>query len=95
MRICEKNIIALRLLLLQLLDVFDLIISFQPNPLVGLMLASMLSAMMSSLAAVFNSASTVFTIDIYQRFINPGASEKRLVIVGTSFCFFFHAGVYF
>lgn len=42
----------------------------------------MLAAMMSSLAAVFNSASTVFTIDIYKRFVSPAASEKVLVVVG-------------
>ena len=53
-----------------------------PIGLVGLMLASMISAMMASLSAVFNSASTVFTMDVYLRFMNPTASSSRLVFVG-------------
>jgi len=37
---------------------------------------------MSALAAILNSASTIFTLDFYKRFINRGADDKREVLVG-------------
>ena len=40
-----------------------------------------MAALMSSLASVFNSCSTLFTVDIYQK-MNKNASEKQLVKVG-------------
>jgi SSS family solute:Na+ symporter len=52
-----------------------------PVGLAGLMIAALLAALMSSLSAVFNSCSTLITMDIYRK-INPGASEHRLVTVG-------------
>jgi len=52
-----------------------------PAGLQGVMLAAMLAALMSSLSAVFNSSSTIFTMDFYKKF-NPTASEKHLVNVG-------------
>jgi SSS family solute:Na+ symporter len=45
------------------------------------MIAALMAALMSSLAATFNSASTLITLDVYQR-IRPDASERRLVLVG-------------
>ena len=50
----------------------------------GLMLAVMLAALMSSLSSIFNSSSTIFTMDIYTQF-RPKASEKELLIAGRSF----------
>jgi len=50
----------------------------------GLMLAVMLAALMSSLTSVFNSSSTIFTMDIYGRF-RPKASEKELLYAGRVF----------
>lgn len=47
----------------------------------GLVVAGLLSALMSSLAGVFNACSTLFTIDLYSKF-DPTASEARLVQVG-------------
>ncbi len=47
----------------------------------GLVAGGLLAALMSSLAAVFNSSSTLFTMDIYKK-IRPDASERRLVVVG-------------
>lgn len=47
----------------------------------GLMLAVMLAALMSSLASIFNSSSTLFTMDIWTR-IRPQARERELLIVG-------------
>lgn len=52
-----------------------------PAGLRGLMIAAMLAALMSSLSSVFNSCSTLITVDIYKK-IHPEASEKRLVFIG-------------
>lgn len=52
-----------------------------PAGLRGLVAGGLLAALMSSLAAVFNSCSTLFTIDIYQK-LRPQASQKTLVRVG-------------
>ncbi len=54
---------------------------FLPSGIKGLVLAGLLAALMSSLSSVFNSSSTLFTIDFYKRY-RPQASEKRLVYVG-------------
>jgi SSS family solute:Na+ symporter len=47
----------------------------------GLVIAGLLAALMSSLSSVFNSCSTLVTIDLYQR-LRPAASERQLVVVG-------------
>lgn len=47
----------------------------------GLVVASLLAALMSSLASCFNSSSTLFTIDIYKK-LRPDSSEHKLVWVG-------------
>lgn len=52
-----------------------------PNGFRGLVIAGLLAALMSSLSSVFNSCSTLFTIDVYQRY-RPQTSEKKLVQVG-------------
>ena len=51
------------------------------------MLSVMMAALMSSLTSVFNSASTLFTLDLYTR-IRSKASELELVIVGRLFILF-------
>lgn len=53
----------------------------------GLMIAVMMAALMSSLTSIFNSSSTLFVIDIWQR-IRRKASEQELMIVGRSLHFF-------
>lgn len=45
------------------------------------MLAVMLAALMSSLASIFNSSSTLFTMDIYTR-LRPHAGDRELLLVG-------------
>jgi Na+/proline symporter len=62
-----------------------LIVKTLPHGVIGLILVSMIVSMMSALASVFNSASTVFTLDIYRRLIHPNASEKRLLYIGRGF----------
>jgi len=52
-----------------------------PAGLRGLVVAGLLAALMSSLSSVFNSSSTLFTLDIYKKF-RPNASERQLVWVG-------------
>ena len=54
---------------------------FNLSGLRGLMLAVILAAMMSTLTSVFNSSSTLFTLDLYHR-ARPEASERELMIVG-------------
>ncbi len=53
-----------------------------PTGLRGFMLAAILGAVMSSLASMLNAASTIFTMDLFREFINKGASQKTLVLVG-------------
>jgi SSS family solute:Na+ symporter len=52
-----------------------------PVGLKGLVIAGMLAALMSSLASVFNSCSTLLTWDVYRK-LKPGASEMQLITVG-------------
>lgn len=47
----------------------------------GLVAGGLMAALMSSLASVFNSSSTLFTVDIFKK-LYPVASEKRLVQIG-------------
>jgi SSS family solute:Na+ symporter len=49
---------------------------------VGFVLAALMGAIVSSLAAVLNAASTIFTMDIYHRYVNKGASQTQLVTSG-------------
>ena len=48
----------------------------------GIVLAGFISAVMATLSALANSTSTLFSTDIYQKYINPHASEHRVVVVG-------------
>ena len=59
-----------------------LIRNFTPTIVKGLSFAALAAAVISSLASMFNSTSTIFTMDIYKRFFNKNASEKKLVNVG-------------
>lgn len=45
------------------------------------MIAVMMAALMSSLTSIFNSSSTLFTMDIWRR-LRPGAGERELLLVG-------------
>lgn len=65
-----------------------LIRNFTPVFVKGLSFAALAAAVISSLASMFNSTSTIFTMDIYKQYLNKDASEKKLVTVGrvTSVC---------
>ena len=59
-----------------------LIKTLVPAGLRGFMLAAIAGAVISSLASMLNSASTILTIDVYQRWLDRAAPERRLVIMG-------------
>nr|XP_020137007.1 sodium/myo-inositol cotransporter 2 isoform X2 [Microcebus murinus] len=61
-----------------------LVLELLPTGLRGLMMAVMMAALMSSLTSIFNSASTIFTMDLWNH-LRPRASEKELMIVGRVF----------
>ena len=52
-----------------------------PPGIRGLIVACLLAALMSSLASLFNSSASLFTVDIYEK-IRPGQSEQHLLMVG-------------
>ena len=52
-----------------------------PQGLRGIVVAGLLSALMGSLAGVFNACSTLFTVDLYQKW-RPQASQRQLVRIG-------------
>ena len=59
-----------------------LIKNFIPSGFLGLILAALAAAIVSSLASMLNSTSTIFTMDIYKSLINKEASDKQTVKVG-------------
>ncbi|KAK2497983.1 hypothetical protein MC885_013800 [Smutsia gigantea] len=61
-----------------------LVMDLMPDGLRGLMLSVMLASLMSSMTSIFNSASTLFTMDLYTK-IRRQASEKELLIAGRLF----------
>ncbi|XP_043567163.1 sodium/glucose cotransporter 5 [Chiloscyllium plagiosum] len=58
-----------------------LVIELMPDGLRGLMIAVIMAALMSSLTSIFNSSSTLFTMDIWRK-IRKDASERELLLVG-------------
>jgi len=52
-----------------------------PTGIRGLIVACLLAALMSSLASLFNSSASLFTVDIYEK-LRPGKSAKHLLTVG-------------
>ncbi|KAK7097368.1 hypothetical protein V1264_004358 [Littorina saxatilis] len=58
-----------------------LVLRRMPSGLRGVMLAALLAALMSSLTSIFNSASSMFTMDIWRRFRRK-ATQGELMIVG-------------
>lgn len=63
-------------------QVFPTLVSqLLPPGIRGLIVACLLSALMSSLASLFNSSAALFTVDVYEK-VRPGRSEKHLLAVG-------------
>src|ERR1700755_2700134 len=63
-------------------NAYSAILGFLPTGLKGLSLAALTAAIVASLAGKANSISTIFTLDIYKKYINREASEKKMVWVG-------------
>jgi SSS family solute:Na+ symporter len=59
-----------------------LIKNFIPVGVKGLILAALAAAIVSSLASMLNSTSTIFTMDIYKSHFNKNASDAKMVSVG-------------
>lgn len=59
-----------------------LISYFVPTGLKGLVVAALAAAIVSSLASMLNSTSTIFTMDIYKPYINKNANDRQLVRIG-------------
>ena len=58
------------------------LLQFLPTGLKGVAFAALAAAIVSSLASMLNSTSTIFTMDIYKQYINENASDKATVNVG-------------
>ena len=58
------------------------LLQFLPTGLKGVAFAALAAAIVSSLASMLNSTSTIFTMDIYKQYINKNASDKTTVNVG-------------
>lgn len=63
-------------------NAYSAVLTFLPNGLKGLSLAALTAAIVASLAGKANSISTIWTLDIYKKYINKNADEKKLVVVG-------------
>ena len=61
---------------------YSAILAFLPAGLKGLAIAALTAAIVASLAGKANSISTIFTLDIYKKYINQQANEKKLVWTG-------------
>jgi SSS family solute:Na+ symporter len=59
-----------------------LVRTFIPVGLKGLVMAALAAAIVSSLASMLNSTSTIFTMDIFRPYINKNATDKQTVTVG-------------
>lgn len=61
---------------------YPVLMNLLPSGLRGLSLAALTAAIVASLAGKCNSIATIFSLDIYQKFFNKTATERRLVVVG-------------
>jgi SSS family solute:Na+ symporter len=60
----------------------NLVKTLVPTGLKGLILAGLAAALMSTLSTVLNSTSTLLTMDIYKKLLNPGVTEEQQVRFG-------------
>jgi SSS family solute:Na+ symporter len=61
---------------------YSAVLGFLPTGLKGLSIAALTAAIVASLAGKANSISTIFTLDIYKKYIKKEADERKLVIIG-------------
>lgn len=63
-------------------DAYASVLGFLPEGLKGLSVAALTAAIVASLAGKANSISTIFTLDIYKKYISKQADERKLVLTG-------------
>ncbi|MGZ5246548.1 MAG: sodium/sugar symporter [Flavitalea sp.] len=63
-------------------NAYSAVLGFLPTGLRGLSLAALTAAIVASLAGKANSISTIYTLDIYRKYFNKEASEKKLIWIG-------------
>lgn len=63
-------------------NAYSAVLGFLPNGLKGLSVAALTAAIVASLAGKANSISTIFTMDIYKKYIKKDADEKGMVKMG-------------
>ncbi|MBE7178882.1 MAG: sodium transporter, partial [Mucilaginibacter polytrichastri] len=63
-------------------NAYPVLMNLLPTGLKGLAFAALTAAIVASLAGKCNSIATIFTLDIYQKYLNKEASERKLVVVG-------------
>lgn len=61
---------------------YSAVLGFLPNGLKGLSVAALTAAIVASLAGKANSISTIFTMDIYKKYLKKESSEKSMVVMG-------------
>lgn len=67
-------------------DAFPILVRWlTPSGIRGFIIAAVMGAVVSSLASMYNAASTIFTMDVYRALINKNASQSNLVWVGRAF----------
>ncbi|HZV70626.1 MAG TPA: sodium/solute symporter [Saprospiraceae bacterium] len=63
-------------------NAYSAVLGFLPTGLRGLSMAALTAAIVASLAGKANSISTIYTLDIYKKYINRESTEKRMVWTG-------------
>ena len=63
-------------------NAYSAVLGFLPTGLRGLSMAALTAAIVASLAGKANSISTIYTLDIYKKYINKDAADKKLVWMG-------------
>jgi len=63
-------------------NAYSAILAFLPTGLKGLAVAALTAAIVASLAGKANSISTIFTLDVYKKYLNKDAEEKKMVWIG-------------
>ncbi len=63
-------------------NAYSAVLGFLPAGLRGLSMAALTAAIVASLAGKANSISTIYTLDIYKKYINKNSTEKNLVWIG-------------
>ena len=61
---------------------YPAMLTFLPAGLLGIILASLFAGFMSTISSHLNWGSSYIVNDVYRRFVNPEASEKKLVVLG-------------